>query len=618
MNNKDIFWENFESWICYYRLNIHKFCEQYLGLSLKLFQKIIIYAMDSPDATGLNTFVFFASRGLGKTYLTMVFCLAKAILYPGIKIRVAAPNIKQATLLIGKAIELRREHPNIDREIEGEIKMNKDQAKILLKNGSTIETVVCGEGARGERANIIIMDESRGMNKNVIDTVFVPFLTGTRMPPYAKNPKYQKYLKKEHNSKIFLTSIGYKDEWSYKDFENYAKLIADKTPDYNIISLPYQFGVETGIISRSTIESQVRENKTDIHTFQMEMEVIPFGESDSSMFTYTQVNRARKLVVPLIPPTDSEYIECKGDLRKLPFYQKKENYELRVISMDIAVSAGRLNDNTVFCVFRLTNNGDHYIKELSYIETLNGVNLDRQILRLKQLFYDLECDYAVIDAGGALGINAANTCGQITMDMVRGRRYPGWSTCNKNEKFDIRVTDPNAVPVMYCLQVSGASASAMQYNMVVNAQLDFERNRIFLLAKEDDIIDDLNNRFGYMKLITSNNPLEKERANNMLLPFANTTELVKECVETQVYKLPSGRWTFDEKNGRKDRVISMIYGLYFINELEKDLYVDQGKYKPEDYFSNSGKGSGFNHAIKSVKNPFINNINKLGGFGGRR
>ena len=616
MNNKDIFWENFEAWICYYRLNIHRFCEQYLGLSLKLFQKIIIYAMDSPNAVGLNTFVYFASRGLGKTYLTMVFCLAKAILYPGIKIRVAAPNIKQATLLIGKAIELRRDHPNIDREIEGEIKMNKDQAKILLKNGSTIETVVCGEGARGERANIIIMDESRGMNKNVIDTVFVPFLTGTRMPPYSKNPKYEKYLKKEHNSKIFLTSIGYKDEWSYKDFESFAKLIADKTPNYNIIALPYQFGVESGIISRALIESQIRENKTDIHTFQMEMEVIPFGESDSSMFTYTQVNRARKLVVPLIPPTDSEYIEHRGDLRKMPFYQRKESFELRVISMDIAVSAGRLNDNTVFTVFRLTNNGDHYIKELSYIEVMNGVNLDRQILRLKQLFYDLECDYAVIDAGGALGINAANTCGQITMDVVRGRRYPGWSTCNKNEKFDIRVTDPNAVPVMFCIQVSGASASTMQYNMVVNAQLEFERNRIFLLSKEDDIVDDLNNRFGYMKLATSSNPLDKEKANNMILPFINTTELVKECVETQVYKLPSGRWTFDEKNGRKDRVISMIYGLYFINELEKDLYVDQGKYKAEDYFTGGSSGTGFGG--KGVVNPFVNNLNKLGGFGGRR
>ena len=613
-DNKDIFWENFESWICYYRMNIHRFCKEYLGLSLHLFQKLIIYAMDAPEASGLNTFVFFASRGLGKSWLTMVFCLAKGILYPGIKIRIAAPNLKQATLLIGKAVELRRDHPNIDREIDGEIKINKDQAKILLKNGSTIETVVCSENARGERANIIIMDESRGMNKSIIDTVFVPFLTNTRTPPYAANPKYRKYAEKEHNSKIFLTSIGYKDEWSYQDFVSYAKLIAAGRTDYNIVSLPYQFGVEAGVINRSMIESQVRENKTDIHTFQMEMEVIPFGESDTSMFSYNQVNGARKLIVPLIPPTDSEYIEYKGDTRKMPLYQKKMMGEVRVVSMDIAVSAGRLNDSTVFTVFRLYNNGDHYLKELSYIEVMNGVNLDKQILRLKQIFYDLECDYAVIDAGGALGINAANTCGQITLDIARGKRYPGWSTVNKNEKFDIRVTDPNAEPVMYCLQVSGASASTMQYNMVVNAQLDFERNRIYLLIKEEDVIDELNNRFGYMRLVTSNNPIEKEKANNMIMPFINTNELVKECVETQVYKLPSGRWTFDEKNGRKDRVISMIYGLYFIHELEKDLYTDENRYTAADYFK-----TGINSSNKrQANNPFINNLNKLGGFGGRR
>ena len=122
------------------------------------------------------------------------------------------------------------------------------------------------------------------------------------------------------------------------------------------------------------------------------------------MFTFDEVNSARQLRVPLIPPTDDEYIECKGILKTLPYYQKKEPREIRVLSMDIAVGGGRKNDLTVFTVFRCIEDLDYYDKELSYIEVMSGVNLDQQVIRVKQLFYDLECDYAVIDAGGAIGI----------------------------------------------------------------------------------------------------------------------------------------------------------------------------------------------------------------------
>ena len=128
----------------------------------------------------------------------------------------------------------------------------------------------------------------------------------------------------------------------------------------------------------------------------MEMEVIPYGESEHSMFKYEHLKRARRIVAPLIPITDDEFIKYGGDLTKSKFYQKKELNEIRVVSMDIAVSAGSINDNTVFTVFRLMEIDDYYMKEVSYIEAINGVNLDDQIVRLKRLYYDLQCDYAAV------------------------------------------------------------------------------------------------------------------------------------------------------------------------------------------------------------------------------
>ena len=49
----------------YYRANPHRFVTELLGIHLKLFQKILIYAMMHYDY-----FFFIASRGLGKLYLS--------------------------------------------------------------------------------------------------------------------------------------------------------------------------------------------------------------------------------------------------------------------------------------------------------------------------------------------------------------------------------------------------------------------------------------------------------------------------------------------------------------------------------------------------------------------
>lgn len=63
VTENDKFWYNFEAWICYWRLNIHRFIGEYMGLELALFQKILVYLMDAPQENKITSFIFFASRG---------------------------------------------------------------------------------------------------------------------------------------------------------------------------------------------------------------------------------------------------------------------------------------------------------------------------------------------------------------------------------------------------------------------------------------------------------------------------------------------------------------------------------------------------------------------------
>ena len=79
-------------------------------------------------------------------------------------------------------------------------------------------------------------------------------------------------------------------------------------------------------------------------------------------------------------------------------------------------------------------------------------------------------------------------------------------------------------------------------------------------------------------------------------------------------RLPSGRNTLDEGNERKDRLISLLYGCYFINELEQDLQVIERKNDLSAYAQamNNSKAS------IAAANPFANRGSFTNGFATRR
>ncbi|CEQ01720.1 Uncharacterised protein [[Clostridium] sordellii] len=79
--------EGMKIWLSYWRANPHRMAMDYLACPLKPFQCILLYLMEKYDF-----FMFVASRGLGKSYLVAVYCCVKCILFPGIKIIVAAKD----------------------------------------------------------------------------------------------------------------------------------------------------------------------------------------------------------------------------------------------------------------------------------------------------------------------------------------------------------------------------------------------------------------------------------------------------------------------------------------------------------------------------------------------
>lgn len=192
--------EGFKKWTSFYRENIHRFAEEYFGMRLHLFQKILLYMMNH-----VSFFMYLAARGQGKSFLIAVFCCVRCVLYPQTRIIIASGTKGQAKLIITQKIdkELKLKHPNLAREIK-EIKTSTNECVVIFQNGSTIEAVTSTDSARGYRGNILILDEFRLIKEDNLTKVLRPFLNVNRQPPYLMNPKYSHLH--EENKEIYISS----------------------------------------------------------------------------------------------------------------------------------------------------------------------------------------------------------------------------------------------------------------------------------------------------------------------------------------------------------------------------------------------------------------------------
>ena len=90
-----------------------------------------------------------------------------SILFPGTKIVIASGTKGQAREVIEKIDDLRKESPNLKREIE-DLKTSTNDARVEFHNGSWIKIVASNDGARSKRANLLIVDEFRMVDFEIL------------------------------------------------------------------------------------------------------------------------------------------------------------------------------------------------------------------------------------------------------------------------------------------------------------------------------------------------------------------------------------------------------------------------------------------------------------------
>lgn len=538
-------------WTAFWRANPHRFAAGYLNIQLKLFQKILLYVMNL-----CTVFNWISSRGAGKTYLVALYCVIRCILYPATKICVASGVRSQATEIIGKIdTDFLKGHgwgsDNLQNEIE-KISTSINNPMVLFKNGSWIKCVTASENSRGNRATILIVDESRLVSRDIVQRILRPFLTSLRQPPYLSLPEYKDNPKyQERNIEMYMTSAYYKSSWVYDKCKSDASMMLDDSKKYFCCGLPYQVGIKDGIFSKDAIEDEMAEADFNPINFLMEREALFYGEAEDAFFSFDDVSDRRVI---------------KNAFYPLHMYDKRginvpdlAPDERRILSVDVALMASKGHNNDASAVWlnvaTPTDNG--YSSHFIFLQTFEGKTTNELGIIIMRYFNKYKCTDLVLDTNG-VGLSVFDYIAQPQFDAETGETYPAMTSCNDPLMAE-RCHDKSALKCVWTIKAYA------QFNSDAATMLraGIQTGNVSLLINEYDAEEVLKKKSWYSSL----SPNEQAE---LLMPYAQTSMFVNEIINLES-KVVDGKVKLKEQTGmRKDRFSSLEYSYYVAQEIGRE------------------------------------------------
>lgn len=536
----------------------HRFIKEYLGIKLKLFQEILIYEMFHSGCS-----FFLGCRGISKTWTTSLFASTKCMLYPGTACVVASATRKQARELVAKIEKIFiPNYPMFALEVE-DIVNNQYNTVVKFRNGSYIEIVTANQNARCGRANMLIIDEARLVDKNIIDSVLKKFLTASRHAGYMDLEKY-KDIPMERNQEIYLTSGWYANHWCYTLFRDYAAGMITGNGDYFAAALPYQLSIKEKLLDRRQVESDM--NSTDFNevSFIMEMCAEFWSGADGALYSYDEIIPYRLIKYGFYPPKISNLLSDKR-IRIPP----KLHNEVRILSADIALMASNGKNNndatSIFINQMMLSDSGRSTKNFVYTENNEGLRAEEQALNIRKLFDEFDCDWLVIDARG-IGLPIVDLIMADIYDPETGRTYDALS-CYNNPDIAARCKSRNAQKKIWAIHATPEFNS----QCALGLREEFRQGNIRLLASEEDFDENFSQLQGFTKL-------GLEEKNLLKASYIHTYLLINELINLEC-ETKNNVVRVKEKSGmRKDRFSSASYNIYVSKQIERD-YVSKNSIK---------------------------------------
>lgn len=531
----------------YYRANPQRFVSEVLGFDLKLFQKILLWAMMYYHHT-----IYCGCRRMGKTFLTALYCLVRCILYPGTQIVVCSGTIRQANEVLLKIQDIfMKQSVFVAAEIE-KCNITTNEGSIYFKNRSWIKTRPSNDNARSIGANVIIIDEARMVDEFILNTVIKKFLGNPRQPKYLSKPEYAKY--QERNQEIYMTSAYFKNSWMYKKCQVFAEKFIEGEKKYFICGLPYQVSIKEGLLQKDQVIEEMEELGNDQMLWDMEMGCVWQGDTGTSLYSQEDIRKCRKLKKTFYP------LQFYNDRCPIP---PLVSFEKRVLSVDIALmksTAKKKNDATsIFINSAILKDKTTYEANIVYGEEFEGMTTDELGLIIMRYFYKYKCTDLVLDSNG-VGLGVYDYVTKNQYDPESGQMYRALTCINDKEMAD-RCKVVDAQPAVWSVKASA------EFNNQICLLLrnDIQNGKIVLPIHELDSEVALEKNYpGYKKLT----PADKAKLKRA---YTETTLAEYELIKLN-HEVVNGKIRVKESSGmRKDRYSSLAYNIWCMHQLELKL-----------------------------------------------
>ena len=485
-----------------------------------------------------------AARAFSKSFLTILGLMLQCIFIPGRKVFICAPNKSQGAQIAREKIsEIYQHWPLIRNEVLGcELSdtpgnFGKDYVQIKFRNGSQFDVVGALESTLGGRRHGGLIDEIKNHDEEAINTIVLPLLNvSRRMANGNLNPK-------EPNQQVICcTSAWQKTSFAYdKLISIFENSIMQPTTSF-CMGCDYRVPMLHGLLEQSYINQLKLDPSFNETSFATEYLSLWQGASDESWFNFDKLQKYRRI---------------KNPEKHAKFRPGSNQFYL------ISVDVGRLNDQTVACVFRVNidGNGKHWatlvnIKVLA--RTAETKTFTQQAIDVKRLIRDFQPREVVIDTNG-LGVGLADEMIKPQYDEM-GEFYPAYGFINDESYFTIQPKE--AIKLIYGIKANGPLNSKIHGN----AYSRLTGGMVRFLIKEQEAKSEL------MATIQGQKMTVMQRVER-LMPHEMTTKLFEEMANLRLKRTGSSTdIVLEQINSRhpKDKYSSFAYGLWRIKELEEE------------------------------------------------
>lgn len=485
-----------------------------------------------------------APRAFSKSFITILALILQCIFIPGTKRFICAPNKTQAAQIAKeKIVEIYDRWPLLRKEIiGGEISdtpgnFGKDYVTLKFRNGSQFDVVGALDSQRGGRRHGGLVDEVRDHEEAPINEVVLPLMNvSRRLPDNTVNEK------EPNQQRIFMTSAGVKTSFAYD-------LLIDDLIDCIIhpestfvFGCDYRVPILHGLLDKTYINKLKTSSSFSEDSFAREYASIWSGSSEEAWFNFDKMTKYRKIKNPethLISRANSDQ-----------FY---------LLSVDV----GRLNDQTVCCVFRVNVSSDgRYYATLVNLYVLGRTAETKpfriQAMDIKKIIKKFNPREVVIDTNG-LGLGIADEMISSQTDEF-GNYYPAYGFNNDDEYLKIQPKD--AVRILYGIKANGPLNSKIHGNAYTRINSGLVR---FLIKEQEAKNALLATKVGQKMTV-----LQRVQR---LMPHEMTTKLFEEMANLRLKKTGANLdIVLEQINPRypKDKYSAFAYGLWRIKEIEEE------------------------------------------------